>query len=76
MQSFLYKFIYIVQIVLKNIFFTDPPLISLSCWVGTHFLDFNIFMLQEGDGPVAVSGELTGLDDGLHGFHVHQVIFA
>jgi len=27
---------------------------------------------QEGDGPVTVTGELTGLADGLHGFHVHQ----
>jgi len=27
---------------------------------------------QEGDGPVTVSGEITGLGDGLHGFHVHQ----
>ena len=23
-------------------------------------------------GPVKVTGELTGLTDGLHGFHVHQ----
>merc|ERR1712037_895635 len=27
---------------------------------------------QEGSGPVKVTGELTGLTDGLHGFHVHQ----
>ena len=28
---------------------------------------------QEGDGPVVLTGELSGLTDGLHGFHVHQV---
>ena len=28
---------------------------------------------QEGDGPVMLTGELNGLTDGLHGFHVHQV---
>merc|ERR1712179_421010 len=27
---------------------------------------------QEGDGPVTLTGELSGLSDGLHGFHVHQ----
>merc|ERR1712142_941974 len=27
---------------------------------------------QEGSGPVKLSGELSGLADGLHGFHVHQ----
>jgi len=27
---------------------------------------------QEGDGPVVLTGELSGLTDGLHGFHVHQ----
>ena len=27
---------------------------------------------QEGSGPVKLTGELTGLADGQHGFHVHQ----
>eukprot|EP00092_Neocalanus_flemingeri_P038534 GFUD01041954.1.p1 GENE.GFUD01041954.1~~GFUD01041954.1.p1 ORF type:complete len:154 (-),score=37.17 GFUD01041954.1:251-712(-) len=27
---------------------------------------------QEGSGPVTLTGQLTGLTDGLHGFHVHQ----
>merc|ERR1712083_519578 len=27
---------------------------------------------QEGEGPVNLTGELSGLSDGLHGFHVHQ----
>jgi len=31
-----------------------------------------VFFEQEGEGPVTVSGELTGLADGQHGFHVHQ----
>ena len=28
---------------------------------------------QEGSGPVTVTGDITGLADGLHGFHVHEV---
>ena len=28
---------------------------------------------QEGSGPVTLTGQLTGLADGLHGFHVYQV---
>jgi len=31
-----------------------------------------VFFQQEGDGPVTLTGELNGLTDGLHGFHVHQ----
>jgi len=27
---------------------------------------------QEGSGPVLVTGQITGLADGLHGFHVHE----
>merc|ERR1711944_119067 len=27
---------------------------------------------QEGDGPVSVTGEISGLAAGQHGFHVHQ----
>jgi len=27
---------------------------------------------QEGSGPVKVTGEILGLSDGLHGFHVHE----
>ncbi|XP_050293850.1 uncharacterized protein LOC126734319 [Anthonomus grandis grandis] len=31
-----------------------------------------VYFSQEGDGPVRVQGELKGLKQGLHGFHVHE----
>ncbi|CAG9772496.1 unnamed protein product [Ceutorhynchus assimilis] len=31
-----------------------------------------VFFSQEGDGPVQVNGELKGLKQGLHGFHIHE----
>ncbi|XP_058002777.1 superoxide dismutase [Cu-Zn] isoform X1 [Hevea brasiliensis] len=30
-----------------------------------------IFFTQEGDGPTTVTGSVSGLKPGLHGFHVH-----
>ena len=32
-----------------------------------------VYFEQSDEGAVKVSGEITGLSDGLHGFHVHQV---
>ncbi|AQL06655.1 Superoxide dismutase [Zea mays] len=32
-----------------------------------------IFFTQEGDGPTAVTGSVSGLKPGLHGFHVHAL---
>uniref|UniRef100_W0FW16 Superoxide dismutase [Cu-Zn] n=1 Tax=Cucurbita moschata TaxID=3662 RepID=W0FW16_CUCMO len=37
------------------------------CVVGT------IFFSQEGDGPTTVTGDVSGLKAGLHGFHVHAM---
>ena len=31
-----------------------------------------IFFTQNDDGPVEVTGELTGLKQGKHGFHIHE----
>lgn len=31
-----------------------------------------MYVLQEGNGPVQVNGQLTGLKQGLHGFHIHE----
>ena len=36
--------------------------------------NYYVLNIKEGDGPVTLTGELTGLSDGLHGFHVHQVL--
>lgn len=33
---------------------------------------FISFLLQESDGPVKVTGEVSGLKPGKHGFHVHE----
>ena len=32
-----------------------------------------IYFEDSGAGSVTVSGEISGLSDGLHGFHIHQV---
>uniref|UniRef100_A0A0E0I5C2 Superoxide dismutase [Cu-Zn] n=1 Tax=Oryza nivara TaxID=4536 RepID=A0A0E0I5C2_ORYNI len=32
-----------------------------------------IFFSQEGDGPTSVTGSVSGLKPGLHGFHVHAL---
>ena len=33
-----------------------------------------VYFEQIDSGPVTVTGEISGLADGLHGFHVHEVI--
>ena len=38
----------------------------------TFFIYFSNIHIFQGDGPVSVSGEFTGLTAGQHGFHVHQ----
>jgi Cu-Zn family superoxide dismutase len=30
------------------------------------------FTQEDGDKPVEVAGEVTGLTKGLHGFHIHE----
>uniref|UniRef100_A9LNI5 Superoxide dismutase [Cu-Zn] n=1 Tax=Olea europaea TaxID=4146 RepID=A9LNI5_OLEEU len=32
-----------------------------------------VYFTQEGDGPTTVTGNLSGLKPGLHGFHVHAL---
>ena len=33
-----------------------------------------VYFEQVDSGPVTVTGEISGLADGLHGFHVHEVM--
>ncbi|CAI0432317.1 unnamed protein product [Linum tenue] len=32
-----------------------------------------VYFTQEGDGPTTVTGDISGLKPGLHGFHVHAM---
>ncbi|XP_071933226.1 superoxide dismutase [Cu-Zn]-like, partial [Coffea arabica] len=40
---------------------------------GNECVSGTIFLTQEGDGPTTVTGTITGLKPGLHGFHVHAL---
>jgi len=42
------------------------------CVLKGEVVNGTIYFEQEGEGPVTVSGEVQGLTDGDHGFHVHQ----
>jgi len=42
------------------------------CVMKGEVVNGTVHFEQEGDGPVSVTGELSGLADGLHGFHIHQ----
>lgn len=42
------------------------------CVLKSEAVNGTVHFEQEGNGAVSVTGELTGLADGLHGFHVHQ----
>ncbi|XP_023335406.1 superoxide dismutase [Cu-Zn] [Eurytemora carolleeae] len=47
-------------------------MVKAVCVLKGEVVNGTVHFEQEGDGPVTLSGELTGLSDGLHGFHVHQ----
>lgn len=42
------------------------------CVLKGEAVNGTVYFEQEGEGEVSVTGELKGLADGLHGFHVHQ----
>ncbi|GAB2287372.1 cysteine desulfurase Selenocysteine lyase [Dionaea muscipula] len=39
----------------------------------TEGVNGTVYFAQEGDGPTTVTGDLSGLKPGLHGFHVHAL---
>jgi Cu-Zn family superoxide dismutase len=50
----------------------DPQTMSKAVVVLRGSVNGTLFFQQQGTGPVTVTGEVTGLKPGLHGFHVHE----
>ena len=46
---------------------------AVCLFMGNSTITGAVHFEQEGSGPDTVTGELTGLGDGLNGFRVHQV---
>lgn len=44
---------------------------AVAILTGTEGVKGTVFFSQEGDGPTAVTGTISGLKAGFHGFHVH-----
>ncbi|KAK8966255.1 Superoxide dismutase [Cu-Zn] 4AP [Platanthera guangdongensis] len=44
---------------------------AVAVLTGTEGVKGTVFFSQEGHGPTAVTGTVSGLKAGLHGFHVH-----
>ncbi|KAI0518706.1 superoxide dismutase [Cu-Zn] 4A [Dendrobium catenatum] len=44
---------------------------AIAVLSGSEEVKGTIFFAQEGDGPTKVTGVISGLKPGLHGFHVH-----
>ena len=62
----------------KSLQSSDPDKIlamvkAVCVFKGDSAVTGTVHFEQEGEGPVNLTGELSGLSDGLHGFHVHQV---
>ncbi|WVZ66993.1 hypothetical protein U9M48_016140 [Paspalum notatum var. saurae] len=51
---------------------TDTMVKAVAVLAGTD-VKGTIFFSQEGDGPTTVTGSISGLKPGLHGFHVHAL---
>ncbi|KAM3391920.1 hypothetical protein ACQJBY_013199 [Aegilops geniculata] len=46
---------------------------AVAVLTGSEGVKGTIFFTQEGEGPTTVTGSVTGLKEGLHGFHVHAL---
>ncbi|XP_008651854.1 superoxide dismutase [Cu-Zn] 2 isoform X1 [Zea mays] len=51
---------------------TETMVKAVAVLAGTD-VKGTIFFSQEGDGPTTVTGSISGLKPGLHGFHVHAL---
>lgn len=49
------------------------PFKAVAVMTGKEGVSGTVQFIQEGDGPTTVSGKLTGLRPGLHGFHLHAL---
>merc|ERR1711936_315004 len=54
------------------LYFSSTMVKAVCVLKGDSSVTGTVHFEQEGAGPVTVTGEITGLADGLHGFHVHQ----
>ena len=53
--------------------FTSLTMVKAVCVLkGDSSVRGTIYFEDSGSGSVTVSGEIGGLTDGLHGFHIHQ----
>uniref|UniRef100_O65174 Superoxide dismutase [Cu-Zn] n=1 Tax=Zantedeschia aethiopica TaxID=69721 RepID=SODC_ZANAE len=46
---------------------------AVAVLTGSEGVQGTVFFAQEGEGPTTITGSLSGLKPGLHGFHVHAL---
>ncbi|PWZ14389.1 hypothetical protein Zm00014a_026788 [Zea mays] len=61
-----------IYAVMHSATITETMVKAVAVLAGTD-VKGTIFFSQEGDGPTTVTGSISGLKPGLHGFHVHAL---